>query len=97
MVRHMVLFKLKEYTAENCNSLKDVLLAMEGNVPTVKSIEVRVDQLRSARSYDVLLSVDVDSWEALDEYQRDAYHCEVVKKYVLSVTNGASVTMDYEF
>jgi len=41
--------------------------------------------------------VDVDSWEALDEYQRDAYHCEVVKKYVLSVTNGASVTMDYEF
>ena len=68
---------------------------MEKNVPSVRAIEVGIDQLRSARSYDVMLTVLVDSFDALKEYQQDKYHCEVVKKHMHAVTK-TSISMDYE-
>lgn len=95
MVRHIINFKLKDCCRENCQKLKEVLESMEGNVPSVKNIDVRIDELRSHRSYDVYLCVDVDSWEQLDVYQKDAYHCDVVKKYVHGVIEN-SVAMDFE-
>ncbi|MBO7151844.1 MAG: Dabb family protein, partial [Clostridia bacterium] len=33
MVKHIVLFKLKDNSAENCLKAKEVLLSMEGKVP----------------------------------------------------------------
>lgn len=95
MVRHIVLFKLKDCSSDSCKKLKEVLSSMDCKVPTAKKVEVRVDQLRSPRSYDVYLSVDVDSWEDLEKYQKDEYHCDVVKKYVHSVVES-SVAMDFD-
>jgi hypothetical protein len=68
---------------------------MEGKVPMIKNLEVRLDELKSARSYDVFLSVDVDSWQQLDNYQNDPYHLNIVKKYVQSVASN-SVAVDFE-
>lgn len=93
MVKHVVCFKLNE--GESAEKAKEVLLGMEKNVPTVRAIEVGIDQLRSARSYDVMLTVLVDSFDALKEYQQDKYHCEVVKKHMHAVTK-TSISMDYE-
>ncbi|HKL73383.1 MAG TPA: Dabb family protein [Clostridia bacterium] len=95
MVKHIIVFKLKDNSAEGRQKLKEVLSSMTGNVPSARKIEVRIDQLRSARSYDVYLSVDVDSWDQLEEYQKDAYHVGVVKKYVHGVVEN-SVAIDYE-
>ena len=39
---------------------REVLLSMKGNVPMLKGIEVGVDLLHSARSYDIILSVILD-------------------------------------
>lgn len=96
MVRHIISFKLKDNSEENCKKMQEVLLSMKNNVVTVKNIDVKLDQLRSIRSYDIFLSVDVDSWDALNIYQNDQYHCEVVKKYVHGVTES-SVAIDYEY
>lgn len=93
MIKHIVAFKLK--AGEIPEKAKDVLLSMKGKVPTVKDIEVGVDLLHSARSYDVVLAVLLDSLAALQEYQNDAYHCEVVKKYMHAVC-ASSVAIDYE-
>ena len=60
MIRHIVLFKLKEPTEENLAKTKEILLSMSGKVPELRSIEVGVDFLRSERSYDVALSVEVE-------------------------------------
>ena len=45
---------------------------------------LRHDFLHSDRSYDILLCVTLDDEAALDKYQADDYHCNVVKPYVQS-------------
>ena len=96
MIKHIVCFKLADATEEACNAAKDVLLSMKGNVPMLREIEVGVDFLRSARSYDVYLSVVVDDKAALEEYANDPYHCNVVKTHMHAVC-ASSVTVDFEF
>ncbi len=96
MVKHMVLFKLKDNSLENCLKAKEVLLSMEGNVPELRSIEVGVDFLHSERSYDIALTVIVDDKDALERYQNDPYHCSVVKTHMHAV-RLSSVALDYEF
>ena len=93
MIKHVVLFKLNE--GESAQKAKEVLLGMKGNVPMLRGIEVGVDKLHSARSYDVMLSVLLDDMQSLDEYQHDKYHVEVVKKHMHAVTKS-SVAIDYE-
>lgn len=96
MVKHMVLFKLKDNSLENCLKAKEVLLSMKGNVPELRSIEVGVDFLHSERSYDIALTVTVDDKDALERYQNDPYHCSVVKTHMHAV-RLSSVALDYEF
>ena len=96
MLRHIVCFKLKDNGTEMCNKTRDILLSMEGNVPMLKGIEVGVDKLHSARSYDIILQVTLEDMDALDAYQNDEYHCSVVKKHMHAVSD-ASIAIDYEF
>ena len=77
MVKHIVCFKLKD--RKKSEEAKEILLSMRGKVPTAQKIEVGVDFLGSARSYDVFLSVTVRDGQALTEYQTDPYHVGVVK------------------
>ncbi len=96
MVKHIVLFKLKNPTAEEAEKAKSVLMSMDGNVPELRSIEVGVDFLHSGRSYDVALIVTVDDKAALESYQKNEYHCSVVKPHMHAVREG-SVAIDFEF
>lgn len=93
MIKHIVCFKLN--TGESAEKAKDVLLGMRGNVPEIIEIEVGTDFLHSARSYDVYLSVTVRDKTALESYQKDPYHCNVVKKHMHSVTKS-SIAVDFE-
>ena len=95
MIKHIVCFKLKDNSPENCQKAKDVLLSMQGNVPLLRGIEVGVDFLHSERSYDVILQVLLDGAAALEAYQNDPYHCAVVKTHMHAVCE-ASVAIDYE-
>ena len=71
-------------------------MSMKGNIDYLREIEVGIDFLHSARSFDVILSVVVDNREMLDTYQADKYHCDVVKTHMHAVTEK-SVTVDFEF
>ena len=93
MIKHIVCFKLKQ--GESVEKAKEVLLSMQGNVPMLRGIEVGVDKLHSTRSYDVILQVVLDDMQALEEYQKDAYHCDVVKKHMHAVRES-SIAIDYE-
>ncbi|MBQ4061964.1 MAG: Dabb family protein [Christensenellaceae bacterium] len=96
MVRHIVCFKLKDNSPENCEKAKEVLMSMKGNVELLRDIEVGIDFLHSERSYDLILQVVVDDKDALDAYQKHPYHVEVVKKHMHAV-RSASVAVDYYF
>ena len=93
MIKHVVCFKLNE--GESPEKAKEVLLSMQGNVPMLRGIEVGVDFLHSARSYDVILQVLLDDEKALSDYQVDPYHVSVVKKHMHAVTK-TSVAVDYQ-
>lgn len=93
MIKHIVCFKLKN--GEDVNKAKEVLLSMKGNVPLIRDIEVGVDVLHSERSYDLILSVVLDDMKALEEYQNDPYHVNVVKTHMHKV-RSASVAIDFE-
>ena len=93
MIKHVVCFKLKD--GESPEKAKEVLLSMDGNVPMIRGIEVGIDCLHSERSYDVMLTVLLDDMQALNDYQNDPYHCDVVKKHMHSV-RLSSIAIDYE-
>lgn len=94
MMKHVVCFRLAEPTPENCHKAKEMLLSMQGNVPTVRGISVGEDFLHSARSYDLILEVLLDGPEVLDAYQNDPYHCDVVKKHMHAVAKS-SIAVDF--
>ena len=92
MIKHVVCFKLNQ--GESPEKAKEVLLSMKGNVPMLRGIEVGIDELKSHRSFDVMLTVLLDDFKALSDYQVDEYHCNVVKKHMHAVTEK-SISMDY--
>ena len=94
MIKHIVCFKLNDSSEEQKQAAKDILLSMNGNVPQIRSIEVGTDFLCSPRSYDVILQVTLDDRDALDAYQQDPYHCEVVKAY-MHKNAASSFALDY--
>ena len=94
MIKHVVCFKLADNSAKNCEKTKQVLEWRRGKVPTAKEVTVNIDELKSPRSFDIMLEVLVDNWEALEEYQNDPYHCEVVKKHMQAVSKQ-SVALDF--
>lgn len=95
MIKHIVCFKLKDNSEENCIKTADILKSMKGNVPTLLDIEVGVDFLHSPRSYDIILQVTLENSDKLNAYQNDPYHCNVVKKHMHAVMES-SVAVDYE-
>lgn len=94
MIKHIVCFKLKDNSKENCEKTAEILKSMKGRVHLLREIEVGIDFLHSARSYDIILQVVLDDAKALDAYQQDEYHCSVVKKHMHSVMES-SVAIDY--
>lgn len=94
MIKHIVCFKLKDNSREECEKARDVLMSMEGKVPELRGITVGIDFMHSERSYDLILEVLLDDEAALESYQNDPYHCSVVKTHMHAVRE-ASVAVDY--
>lgn len=96
MVRHIVMFKLKDNSPASVDEAKRVLLSMKGKVKVLKNIEVGVDFLHSSRSFDLVLITDFYTRQDSFDYQEDEYHKTVVKPYMHAVREN-SVAIDYEY
>jgi hypothetical protein len=94
MITHVVMFKLLDRSPENIRRTRDVLTAMEGKIPQLKSLEVGIDVLRSERSYDIVLIAKFDSLEDLKLYNDHPVHQEVLR-YIATVKD-VSIAVDYE-
>lgn len=94
MIKHIVCFKLKDNSLENCQKARDILMSMKERVDTLIDIQVGIDFLHSERSYDIILETIVADEAALAAYQNDPYHCDVVKKHMHEVRTS-SVSVDY--
>jgi diamine N-acetyltransferase len=91
---HVVLFKLKDNNPENVEQTAVKLRSLQGNVPTLKSIEVGVNVIPSARAYDIGIITRFDDLAAMQAYQTHPFHQEVLA-YMNGVMETA-VALDYE-
>jgi hypothetical protein len=86
MVRHIVLWRLKESAngrskAENAAEIKRLLEDLHGKIPGLLKLEVGYDFSRTAESSDIVLYSEFESRAALDAYQTHPLH-EAVKPFV---------------
>lgn len=93
MVKHIVMYKLKDRTEENAEKLRDKFLSMRGKIPVLLSIESGVDMLRSDRSYDVVLICEFKTLKDFAIYRDHPLHIPV-KEYAQSVVD-VSKSVDF--
>lgn len=81
MVRHVVMFKFKPETDTRARvDFARMVTGLMDQVEVIRSLEIGQDFLRSPRSYDMLLVVDVDDEEALKIYANHPDHQPILKR-----------------
>ena len=93
MVKHIVMFKLKEKTVENLETAVSTLRGLDGKIESLRFIEVGVDLKESERSYDLVLTTHFDDQEGLSAYASHPAHLPVIQTMRNLCSN--SIVVDY--
>jgi len=98
MLKHIVLFKLKEKAegaarGDNANKLKRELEALPAKIPQIMRMEVGLNAVPSEAAYDVAIYSEFADKDALAIYQKHPEHMKVVE-LVKKIVEGRAVT-DY--
>jgi len=85
MIRHIVLFKLKEFSSdeERNMALDEVLInfrSLVGEIPQVRKYEVMPDIVHGASSFDVIIDSSFDNLVDLKDYQAHPAHKYAVEQ-----------------
>ena len=94
MIRHVVMYTIKDDYKEKIPQLVENFYSMKGKIPGLVELEAGGDELRSERSYDLALITVFESWEAFRAYQTHPAHQPV--KAVMHEARSGSVSVDYE-
>ena len=94
MVKHIVMFKLKEKNPANLKKAVQALQGLEGEIEALRSLEIGVDFAQSERSYDIVLTTHFDDRNGLDTYVPHPKHIPV--KETMRALCSSSVVVDYE-
>jgi len=98
MIKHIVMFKLKEKAegrdkAANIQLLKAMLEALPARIKEIKFFEVGVNFLQASIAYDLVLLSEFESLEALQSYQKHPEHL-MVFDFVVK-TSESRIVVDY--
>lgn len=95
MIKHIVLFKIKdEYKAEIPELIKN-FYAMKGKIEGMTDLFSAADFLHSGRSYDLALITDFDSEEAFNAYPTHPVHLPVKNHMHEVMVSSVSCDMRY--
>ena len=92
MVKHIVMFKLKEKNAENMEAAVSTLRGLDGKIESLRFIEVGVDFKETERSCDLVLITHFDDQEGLFAYASHPTHLPVIET-MQNLSN--SIVVDY--
>lgn len=95
MIRHIVLFKIKDEYKHEIPRLVENFYGMKGKIEGMVDLDAGADFLGSERSYDLALTTVFDTREHFDAYPDHPVHLPV-KKHMHEV-RSASVACDFEF
>ena len=93
MIRHIVLFKIKDEYKEEIPQLVKNFYGMKGKIEGMLELEAGQDVLHSERSYDLALITVFDTMEHFEAYQTHPVHLPV--KARMHEVRSASVACDY--
>ena len=92
MLRHYVFLKYREGTDEgHIAAFRDRMLGLRGAIGGIEHLEIGRDELRDARSWDLVLIMEFASVDALRVYQRHPAHQAVMAFNDPFVADVASV------
>lgn len=82
MIKHIVMWKLKDYAwgagkTDNIRKMKSLLEALKGSISEIRHIEVGVNIIPSEAAYDVVLYSEFETLDALAAYQKHPEHVKV--------------------
>lgn len=98
MIKHIVMFKLKESAegrdrAANINALKAKLQALPSQIEEIRLFEVGINFLKASVAYDLVLVSEFESIDALYSYQKHPEHVKVADFVVK--TCESRIVVDY--
>lgn len=93
MVKHIVIFKLKEKTAENMEAAVSTLRGLDGKIESLRFIEVGVDFKESEGSYDLVLTTHFNDRDGMSAYASHPTHLPVIETMRNLCSN--SIVVDY--
>ncbi len=99
MIKHIVMWRLKEFAAgasreENAKKLKESLEDLKDKIEDIKAIEVGINFNSSPAAFDVVLYSEFSDMEGLDAYQNHPEHLKIVD-FVGEIRSERAV-VDYE-
>ena len=99
MIRHIVLFKLKDFSSEveRNDALEKVLInfrSLIGEIPQIRKYKVETDLIGSDSSFDVVIDSDFDTLDDLKAYQNHPAHMYAVDQN--KQWSEKKVVIDYE-
>ncbi len=94
MIRHIVMFKIKDEYKNEIPQLVENFRGMKGRIEGMLDLEAGADILGSERSYDLALVTLFEDRAAFDAYQTHPVHLPVKKR--MHEVRCASVACDYE-
>ncbi|MCL6456441.1 MAG: Dabb family protein [Gorillibacterium sp.] len=95
MITHIVFFRFKDTSLEALTKAKELLMNMEGQIPSLKHIEVGLNVLTSGRAYDLALVAHFDHLDGLQAYDIHPVHLQVAA-YLKEAIRESPVSVDYE-
>ncbi|MBQ6475336.1 MAG: Dabb family protein [Clostridia bacterium] len=94
MIRHIVMFKIKDEFKDEIPQLVENFYGMKGKIEGMLDLEAGQDVLHSGRSYDLALITVFDSMASFEAYQTHPVHMPVRAR--MHEVRSASVACDYE-
>ena len=95
MIRHIVMFRIKDEYKNEIPQLVKNFYGMKGKIEGMLDLEAGADLLHSDRSYDLALITVFDSMVSFQAYQNHPVHLPVKKR--MHEVRSASASCDYEF
>ena len=95
MIRHIVLFRIKDEFKGEIPQLVKNFEGMAGRIEGMLELQAGADILHSERSYDLALITVFQDRAAFDAYQTHPVHMPVKKR--MHEVRSASVACDFEF
>ena len=98
MIKHIVLWKLKEFSEgagreQNAQRMKTELEALRGVIPQILRIEVGINVIPSDAAYDVALVAEFADEKELDLYQKHPAHLKAAD--FVGKVRESRVVVDY--